>query len=82
MHLRVVTFVTFIVVCAVLWSVSIYGQEPTEWATVKGQVVDFEGQPLASAKISIFPMEVGMSGMGPPSPTTDVSGRYSVSLPA
>ena len=66
MHLRVVTFVKFIVVCTVFWSVSIYGQESAEWATVKGQVFDFEGQPMANAKISIFPMEVGMSGMGPP----------------
>jgi hypothetical protein len=70
-----------IVVCVLLWSVTMYGQEPVAWATVTGQVFDFEGQPLANTRISIFPMDTGMSGRGPPSPMTDHEGRYSVSLP-
>jgi carboxypeptidase family protein len=56
-------------------------QIPPEWATVTGQVLDSQGLPVPGAKISVFPMDVGVSG-GMPGATTDDEGRYRLVSPA
>lgn len=74
-------FYKYFVVCVLCWSVSAGAQGRESWATVKGRVIDSEGQPVANSRISIFPMDTATSGPPPPSATTDYDGRYSVSLP-
>jgi Carboxypeptidase regulatory-like domain len=54
---------------------------PTDWATVTGHVSDTEGKPVGDAKISVFPMDVAVSGPMPSS-RTDKNGRYRLLTPA
>lgn len=49
--------------------------------SVTGRVIDDQGQPIAGARISIFPMDVAVSG-GLPVATTDQEGRYRLVTPA
>ena len=49
-------FYKYFVVCVLCWSVSAGAQGRESWATVKGRVIDSEGQPVANSRISIFPM--------------------------
>jgi hypothetical protein len=58
-----------------------WGQAPVGWATITGRVLDSEGRPVPAATISVFPMDVAVSG-GMPGTTTDQEGRYRLHLPA
>jgi hypothetical protein len=57
-------------------------QVPQDWATVTGRVLDADGRPLPGARISIFPLDVGISGGMPRQPITDQDGNYSLVAPA
>ena len=50
-------------------------QRSAESATITGHVVDSENRPVEGATISIFPMEMGISGKLPTA-ITDLDGRY------
>jgi Carboxypeptidase regulatory-like domain len=56
-------------------------QAPSDWVTVTGTVVDSENRPAEAAKITVFPMEVAISG-GLPYATTDAEGKFRLSSPA
>jgi len=51
-------------------------QPPTHWATVTGRVMDSEGHPVQAARISILPLDAGVSGGMPRQPITDQDGKY------
>lgn len=55
-------------------------QIPSGWSTVTGQVLDSENRPVSYAKISVFPMDVAISGPLPGT-TTDKEGHYQLLSP-
>jgi len=57
-------------------------QTPADRATVTGRVLDADGRPVGGAKISIFPLDVAVSGGMPPQPMTNQDGRYRLVSPA
>lgn len=57
-------------------------QTPADWATVTGRVLDSDGRPVSGARISIFPLDVSLSGGMPSQPTTDSDGKYRLRSPA
>jgi hypothetical protein len=57
-------------------------QAPADWATVTGRVLDSDGRPVAGARISIFPKDVGLSGGMPRQPITNQDGAYRLVSPA
>lgn len=65
-----------------VWPQSSGVTAPANWATVTGRVIDSEGHPLAGAKVSIFPLDVAVSGGMPRQPVTDHDGRYRLLTPA
>ena len=56
-------------------------QVPSDWVQVSGVVMAGSGQPLAYADISVFPMDVAVSGPLPAA-RTDGKGRYVLRTPA
>lgn len=58
------------------------GQAPGHWATIAGRVLSFDGKPVAGARVTLFPMDVAMSGIMPKESVTDLEGRYRLSTPA
>lgn len=65
-----------------MWAQSPALEVPSDWAIVTGRVIDFKGQPVAGAKVSLFPLDVAISGGMPRRPITDQDGRYRLSTPA
>jgi len=70
--------------CAVLlilgWLSTTQAQTPpSDWATITGQVLDAQGQPVSGAKIAIFP--AGSISGGLPVATTGKDGRYRLVSP-
>jgi hypothetical protein len=63
-------------------STQILGQAPTSSATLSGRVFDSDGNPLPGAKISVFPMDVAISGPMPGGAVTDEKGEYKLMMPA
>lgn len=59
-----------------------WSQIPTDWATVTGRVLDSDGRPVSGARISIFPLDISLSGGMPNQPTTDSDGKYRLVSPA
>jgi hypothetical protein len=57
-------------------------QTPAGWATITGRVLDSDGRPVPGAKISVFPMDVAVTGGMPRQPITDEEGRYRLVSPA
>lgn len=65
-----------------MWPQSSPVSAPSNWATITGRVIDSEGHAVAGAKVSIFPLDVAVSGGMPRQPITDQDGRYRFSMPA
>lgn len=63
-------------------STEILGQAPTSSATLTGRVFESDGSPLPGAKISVFPMDVAISGAMPSGAITDEKGEYKLMIPA
>jgi len=73
---RLLTLIGVLGLLPLVWS-----QTPADWATVTGRVLDADGRPVAGAKISIFPLDVAVSGGMPVQPRTDQDGRYRLVSP-
>lgn len=67
---------------SVMWPQSPAQDAPADWTIVTGRVIDFKGQPVAGAKVSVFPLDLAVSGGMPRRPITDSGGRYRLSTPA
>lgn len=60
----------------------VMAQVSSDWATITGEVLSADGKPVAGASVTLFPMDVGVSGIMPQQPLTDSQGRYRLSTPA
>ena len=64
----------------VLLNLMLAAQGASDWVQVSGTVFDSSGQPLANAEISVFPMDMAVSGPLPGA-QTDANGRYLLRTP-
>ena len=72
--------ITKAAVLAVLSFAVANAQVPANWATVTGQVLDFDNRPVVGARIVVLPLDSAVSG-GMPGTTTDSEGRYRLASP-